>query len=170
MNYYLKQHLTCSKCYKTVAVIMICKRTFAQILCSDTSYWSIVHLQCCQFLVHSKVIQFCIFFILVSITGYYKAVNRVPCALQWVFVVSLLYISQCVSVNPKLLIYPSPPKLGFLMQHIYNCHNVEAPYTSTKGDIVSKLCNLSKLCYDYGTSGQESTIKSLKTIVLCEWT
>ena len=47
----------------------------------------------CWFLVHSKVIQFCIFFRLVSITGYYKVMNRVRCALRWVFVVSLLYIS-----------------------------------------------------------------------------
>ena len=34
--------------------------------------------------------------------------SRFPCALQWILVIYLFYIQQCVYVNPNLLIYPSP--------------------------------------------------------------
>ena len=39
---------------------------------------------------------------------YYRILNIVPCAIQKVLVVCLFYIQWCVSVNPILLIYPSP--------------------------------------------------------------
>ena len=58
-----------------------------------------------------SVIHECIyifFFRFFSIIGYYKILRTVPCALQQVLVVYLFYIQSCVSVNPKLLIYPSP--------------------------------------------------------------
>ena len=79
----------------------------------------------CQFQVYSKVIQLyiytCIhihththiyiyifFFRFFSIIGYYKILSIVPCAIKQVFVGYLFHIQQCVYVNPKPLIYPSP--------------------------------------------------------------
>ena len=50
-----------------------------------------------------------IFFRFFSLIGYYKILSIVPCAIQWVLVVYLFYIQYCVSINPKFLIYPSPP-------------------------------------------------------------
>ena len=44
-----------------------------------------------------------------SLIGYYKILGIVPCAIQQVLVVHLFYIQQCVYVNPKFPIYPSPP-------------------------------------------------------------
>ena len=48
------------------------------------------------------------FFIFFSIIGYYKILNIIPCGIQQLLAVYLFYIQQGVSVNPKLLIYPSP--------------------------------------------------------------
>ena len=45
------------------------------------------------------------FFRFFSIIGYCKVLSIIPCALHQVFVGYLLYIQQCVCVNPKLLIY-----------------------------------------------------------------
>ena len=47
------------------------------------------------------------FFRFFSIKGYQKILNIVTCAIQQVLV-DLFCIQQCVSINPKLLIYPSP--------------------------------------------------------------
>ena len=55
------------------------------------------------------IYRYIFFFRLLSIIGYYKILNIVPCAIQQALVVYLFYIQQCVSANPKLLIYPSPP-------------------------------------------------------------
>ena len=52
------------------------------------------------------------FFRLLSIIGYHKILNIVPCAIQQVLVVYLFYIQQCVSLNPKLLICLFPPLLS----------------------------------------------------------
>ena len=38
-----------------------------------------------------------------SLIGYYKILNIVPCATQYVLVIYLFCISQFVSINPKLL-------------------------------------------------------------------
>ena len=48
----------------------------------------------CQFQVHSKVIQLCVymylfFFKFFSHLGYYRILSRVPCAIQWVIVGNL---------------------------------------------------------------------------------
>ena len=66
----------------------------------------------CWFQVYSKVIQLYIYifpFRFFSLIGYYKILSIVPCAIQWVLVGYLFFIKYCVYVNPKLLIYPSPP-------------------------------------------------------------
>ena len=52
--------------------------------------------------------RYILFFIFFSIIGNYKIWNTVPCAIQQVLVVYLFYTLWCVSVNPKLLVYPSP--------------------------------------------------------------
>ena len=46
------------------------------------------------------------FFRFFSIIGYYEILSIVPCAVQR-FLVYLLYVQQCVSADPKLIIYPS---------------------------------------------------------------
>ena len=46
------------------------------------------------------------FFMFFPIMVYYRILNLVP-GVMWEFVVYLFYIWQCVSANPKLLIYPS---------------------------------------------------------------
>ena len=58
----------------------------------------------CQSQMYSHGILFRIF----SFIGYYKTQCTVLCALQQALVDYLFYIQQCVYVNPKLLIYPSP--------------------------------------------------------------
>ena len=74
-------------------------------------YWHIVDTVCqCQ--VDSTVIQLhiymCLFFFrFFSHIGYYRILS-IPCATQQVLTDYLFYIYQCVYVNPKLLIYPSP--------------------------------------------------------------
>ena len=72
----------------------------------------------CQFQVYIEVIQLYIYihpfhFSFFSHIGYYRKLNRVPCALQWELVGYLFYIQQCVCINPKLLIYPSPSPFLF---------------------------------------------------------
>ena len=67
----------------------------------------------CLFQVCSKVIQlymytYPFFFRFFSHLGYYRILSRVLCVIQQVLVDYLFYIQQCVYVNPKLLIYPSP--------------------------------------------------------------
>ena len=47
------------------------------------------------------------FFIVFYVTIYYKILSILPCVIQQVFVVYLLYIQSCIYVNPKLLIYLS---------------------------------------------------------------
>ena len=82
----------------------------------------------CQFQAYNKVIQSYIhiypfFFRFFSHIGYYRILSRVPCALQQVLVDYLFYTQQCVHVNPKLLIYPSPcPPFRFdqTSSHIVN--------------------------------------------------
>ena len=49
-----------------------------------------------------------IFFRIFSIIAYYKILNIVPCVIQQIPVVYLLYVQKFVSVNPRLSIYPSP--------------------------------------------------------------
>ena len=48
------------------------------------------------------------FFRFFSLIGYYKILDIIPCAIQQVLVVYLIYIQQYVCVNPKLLIYLPP--------------------------------------------------------------
>ena len=45
------------------------------------------------------------FFRLFSTIGYYKILNRAPCAIQYI-AVYLFYILYCIPVNPRLLIHP----------------------------------------------------------------
>ena len=69
----------------------------------------------CQFLLYSKVNQVYIhiypLFLRVDIcnVGHYRAVSRVPCAIQQVLISQLFYIQQCVYVSPNLPIYLYPP-------------------------------------------------------------
>ena len=50
------------------------------------------------------------FFFFFSVINYYKILNRVPCAIQWVLVGYLFYMWLFASINPQLLIYlPHPP-------------------------------------------------------------
>ena len=65
----------------------------------------------CQSQMYSHGILFRIF----SFIGYYKTQCTVLCALQQALVDYLFYIQQCVYVNPKLLIYPSPFPLSPLI-------------------------------------------------------
>ena len=72
----------------------------------------------CQFLVYHKVIQLYIyiysfFFRFFSHIGYHRILSRVPCVIQQVLIGYLSYIQQCVYVNPKLPIYPSPQSFPF---------------------------------------------------------
>ena len=48
------------------------------------------------------------FFRFFSHIGYYKILSILPCAIQQVFIGFLFYIQQCMTINPNLLIYPSP--------------------------------------------------------------
>ena len=58
-------------------------------LCFIDFYWRIVALQCCQFLLYSKVNQpyvyrFPLFFGFPSQLSHHKALSRAPCPVQWV--------------------------------------------------------------------------------------
>ena len=57
-----------------------------------------------------------------SILGYYKILSIVPCVIQQVLVVYLFCIQQCVYVNPKLLIYPSPLSPLVISHCVYIYH------------------------------------------------
>ena len=49
----------------------------------------------------------CVFFFrFFSIISSYKILNTGPCVIQQVLIIYLFYAQQCLSVNPKLLIYP----------------------------------------------------------------
>ena len=72
--------------------------------------WSIVDLQyCVSFKCIVKWFTYIDMYIcilgLFSIIGYNKILNVVPCAIS---IVCLFYVLWCVSINPILLIYPSP--------------------------------------------------------------
>ena len=47
-------------------------------------------------------------FVLFSITGYHKKLNTFPCAVQQVPAFGVFYTYECVSADPKLLLYPAP--------------------------------------------------------------
>ena len=82
---------------------------------------TVVNLQCCvsfRCTASDSVVYIhihkCIFLRFFSIMGYSKLLNilnTVPCATQEILVAYLFYIQYCVSVNPKLLIYPIPFRL-----------------------------------------------------------
>ena len=68
-----------------------------------------------EFQVYSKVNQLYIyvyplFFRFFSHVGNYRALSRVPCAIQQVLISCLFYIQQCVYVTPSLPIHPLPPR------------------------------------------------------------
>ena len=88
--------------------------------CSHLFFFIVLEYSCfimlCQFQVYSKVNQLYIyrypvflFLRFFSHIGHYRVLSRVPCAIQQVLISYLLYIQQCVYVNPNLPIYPSPP-------------------------------------------------------------
>ena len=66
----------------------------------------------CWFQVYNQAIWFYIYIYislrLLSLICYYKILNIVLCVIQQVPVALLFCIQQCASVNPTLLIYPSP--------------------------------------------------------------
>ena len=76
----------------------------------------------CQFLVYSKVLQLYIYhimymyymcyiiYVIFHILFHYGVLQDIEyssMSYKWDFVVYLFYVQQCVSANPKLLIYPS---------------------------------------------------------------
>lgn len=78
-------------------------------------YWRRVALQCCQFLPYGKVNQlyvyiFALFFGFPSQISHHKALNRVPCPVQWVqIIVSFIHIlfSFPFSISPSTVIAAS---------------------------------------------------------------
>ena len=48
-----------------------------------------------------------VLFVRFSITGYHKTLNTVPCAVQQAPAFGVFYTYECVSADPKLLLYPA---------------------------------------------------------------
>ena len=81
-----------------------------------TSPPPIVALQCCLFLLYSKVNQLYIYtyplsFGFPSHLGYRRVLSRVLCVIQWVLISSLSYtkFQYCVYINSNLRIHPTTP-------------------------------------------------------------
>ena len=99
-------------------------------------YWSIV-IMLCQFLLYSKVknqlyvyIQL-LYFQTSFPLGHHRALNRVPCHIQQVFISYLFYTQQCIYVDSNLPIYPTPPfPLGIHKFVLYVCVCFSALQTS----------------------------------------
>ena len=85
------------------------------------------HVQQSDSVLYILYIYICVyifFFRFFSIIGYYKILNIVPCAMQQDLVIYLFHIQQFVSVNPKLLIYPSLLNFGNHTFVFYVCGSV----------------------------------------------
>ena len=100
-----------------------------------TSPPPIVALQCCLFLLYSKVNQLYIYtyplsFGFPSHLGYRRVLSRVLCVIQWVLISSLSYtkFQYCVYINSNLRIHPTSlfPCLGVYTFVLYMSVSISA--------------------------------------------
>ena len=105
----------------------------------------------CYFQVYSKVIQLYLYLYIFftkffSIIGYYKTVTIVPCAIQQDLVIYLIFIKKYVSVNPKLLNYPSPTPFTFSNHSFFFSCVLQSEFKEIKiGDMFLAIhCPMSK--------------------------
>ena len=87
--------------------------------------WSTVALQCCQFLLYSKVNQlhtsiYPLFIRILSHIGHHRVQSKVHSSIQQVFISYLFYINQYAYVHPNLSSYPSPTQLREIINTICN--------------------------------------------------
>ena len=119
-------HLCCSKCHYlnflwlsyVLSYICITSSVFINqciyaFFKKIILYWRIADLQCCVLFMctekqFSYTNTYIYFFQIVFPYMLLQSIEYGSCSIQHVFVDYLFYIWQCLSVNPNLLIYPSP--------------------------------------------------------------